>query len=88
VRNLIRSISGLVVLWLLAGGGAGAQSRAESGWTVTVTPTLNPLPVGLCAAVRLLIADAAGETPRNTRGARVTMADFDMTVSGASVAGR
>ena len=82
VRFAIR-IPCLLVVCLLAGAVVGAQRD----WTVTVTPTLNPLPVGLCAAVRLTVVDAAGETPRNARGARVTIADFDMTVSGASVAG-
>jgi hypothetical protein len=62
--------------------------RAQAPWTVTVTPTLDPLPVGLCGAVQLRVVDASGEVPRNARGTRVTMADFDMTVSGASVAGR
>lgn len=65
---------------------AGAQRRppAPAPWTVTVTPTLNPLPVGLCGAVRLAIIDAAaGDAPRNPAGYRVTIADFDLAVTAA-----
>jgi hypothetical protein len=43
---------------------------------------MNPLPVGFCAAVQVSIRDAAGaEVPRNPQGYRITLADFDMTVS-------
>jgi hypothetical protein len=64
-----------------------ASVVAQTPWTVTVTPTLNPLPVGLCAAIQLTVLDASGkDVPRNPLGFRVTIADFDIVVSGASVA--
>jgi hypothetical protein len=65
-----------------------ALASAQVPWVVTLTPTLNPLPVGFCGAVQLTIANpGGGDVPRNPLGYRVTMADFDMAVSGASVAG-
>jgi hypothetical protein len=65
-----------------------ATPFALEPWTVTVTPTMNPLPIGLCGAVHLAVIDpATRDAPRNPLGDRVTMADFDMTVTGASVAG-
>src|SRR6185436_8049435 len=44
--------------------------------------------VGFCAAVHLTVFEGAGgEVPRNPTGFRVTMADFDMVVNGASIVG-
>jgi len=49
---------------------------------------MNPLPIGFCVAVQLTVLDPSiKDVPRNANGSRVTMADFDMAVSGASVAG-
>jgi hypothetical protein len=60
---------------------------AQAPWTVTVTPTLNPLPVGFCAAVQVNVRDASGaDVPRNPQGYRITLADFDMTVSSPDAA--
>jgi hypothetical protein len=68
---------------------AATVAHAQGPWTVTVTPTMNPLPIGFCAAVQLAVLDpSTKDVPRNANGSRVTMADFDMTVSGASVAGQ
>jgi hypothetical protein len=62
---------------------------AQAPWTVTLTPTLNPLPVGLCGAVQLTVMDPAiRDVPRNPQGVRVTLGDFDLSVSGAGAAGR
>jgi hypothetical protein len=53
-----------------------------------VTPPQNPLAIGFCGAIQLTVVDpATKEVPRNPQGYRVTMADFDVAVSGASVAG-
>jgi hypothetical protein len=66
---------------MLAAPGAFAQAP----WTVTVTPQMNPLPVGYCSAVQLNVLDASGkEPPRNPQGQRITMADFDMTVASSN----
>jgi len=86
-------VRSIVVLAALAMGGTGAHgARAEkqavrhaaaqsSPWTLTVTPTMNPLPVGSCAAVHVTVVDANGrEPPRNPLGYRITIADFDMSV--------
>ena len=59
---------------------------AQSPWTVTVTPTMNPLPIGFCAAIQVRVLNESGrDTPRNAAGARVTIADFDITMSGTNV---
>jgi hypothetical protein len=56
---------------------------AQSPWTVAVTPTMDPLPVGFCGAIHLTVFDGPGrEVPRNPLGFRVTLADFDIAVSG------
>ena len=60
---------------------------AQSPWTVTVTPTLNPLPVGFCSPVQVTVTAPGGDTPRSPSGARVTISDFDMSVTGSSVIG-
>jgi hypothetical protein len=73
---------------LVACSFAPAAVFAQKPWTVTLTPSLNPLPIGFCSAVHLTVIDpATNDTPRNSQRQRVTIADFDMTVSGASVAG-
>jgi hypothetical protein len=54
---------------------------------VTVTPTLDPLPLGMCGAVHLTLLDpVTRDVPRNPQGYRINMADFDMTVSGGTSA--
>ncbi len=76
----------------LAALGVAATSVAvaqvpPSPWNVTVTPT-SPLRIGICGAVQLSVLNATGtDVPRNKQGHRITMADFDMSVSGPGVAG-
>lgn len=84
--SLGRSATMVCVALSVSAGCAAAQSP----WVVTITPTLNPLPIGLCAAVRLEITDSTKQVPRNAAGYRVTLADFDLAVSApkeAAVAG-
>ena len=55
---------------------------AQNPWTVKVYSTLNPLPIGVCAAVRLDILDpATSAKPRRPTGDYVTITDFDVTVT-------
>ncbi|MEP6690810.1 MAG: hypothetical protein ABJD07_06610 [Gemmatimonadaceae bacterium] len=57
-------------------------ASAQGPWAVTLTQTMNPLPIGFCAAIHLTIFDAVGgDVPRNPLGYRVTMADFDIAVA-------
>ncbi|HLG57013.1 MAG TPA: hypothetical protein VI485_16860 [Vicinamibacterales bacterium] len=59
-----------------------ASVVAQTPWTVTVTPTMNPLPVGACAAIQLTVFDASiKDVPRNPLGVRVTIAEFDIAVT-------
>lgn len=60
---------------------APALASAQAPWDVALTPTMNPLPVGACAAVQLTLLDRSSrDVPRNPLGQRVTIADFDVTV--------
>jgi hypothetical protein len=73
-----------VVMTILAAGLAGAPMAhaQQPPWTVTLTPTLNPLPVGLCGAIALRVFDeGTRDVPRNPLGFRLTMADFDIALS-------
>ncbi|MEO8577508.1 MAG: hypothetical protein ABI556_12440 [Gemmatimonadales bacterium] len=66
------------------------SSQAQAQWTVKITPTLNPLPIGLCAAIRLSVTDSTNQVPRNSSSYRVTLSDFDLSVTApnpAAVAG-
>ena len=48
---------------------APTLTSAQAPWTVTITPTLNPLPIGLCGAVQIQLVDASGNArPRNPAG--------------------
>src|SRR4051812_39038602 len=72
--------------------GLATVISAQTPWTVTVTPTMNPLPIGFCAAVRVDVRDASGsEAPRTPQGYRIPLADFDLAVTSpnpASVVGQ
>lgn len=71
---------------ILAMGAAFAQDAA-SPWRVTLTPP-STVRVGSCGAVQLSVQNAAGtDAPRTASGYRIGMDQFDMSVSGAQVAG-
>ncbi|MEP6692200.1 MAG: hypothetical protein ABJD07_13655 [Gemmatimonadaceae bacterium] len=75
-----------ICLALAVGATSAAAQRGDppAPWTVTLTPTMNPLPAGFCAAVRLTVMDGSGkDVPRNAAGYRVTIADFDLAVTAA-----
>ncbi|MDB4882918.1 MAG: hypothetical protein JWL95_1684 [Gemmatimonadetes bacterium] len=60
-------------------------ARAQAPWTMTLTPTMDPLPIGSCGAVWLSVKDSTGaDAPRNAAGNRVTIADFDLSVASAN----
>lgn len=64
---------------------APSVARAQEPWTVSLVPTMNPLPIGSCGAVWLTLKDSTGQdAPRNPAGNRVTIADFDMSVTSAN----
>lgn len=69
-------------LVLVACMGVPALASAQGAWAVGLTPTMNPLPIGSCAAIHLTVLDpAVRDAPRNPLGRRVTMADFDVDVT-------
>jgi hypothetical protein len=60
----------------------GQTVSTAAPWTVTVKPTMDPLPIGFCASVQLSLLDpATKDVPRRASGIRVPMADFDLAVS-------
>jgi hypothetical protein len=59
-------------------------SEARAQWGVTLTPMLDPRPIGLCGAVHITLVDSTGDgTPRNPLGMLMSLADFDMSVTSA-----
>ena len=57
-------------------------------WSVTLTTSLSAIPIGTCAPIGIDLRDAGGkEFPRNPAGKLVSLADFDMTVTGGGAAG-
>ena len=61
---------------------APAMMLPQSPWTVTIRPSLDPLPIGLCGAVQIALVDANGNArPRNPAGYLMGIADFDMSVA-------
>ncbi|MCY7380636.1 MAG: hypothetical protein LH467_15015, partial [Gemmatimonadaceae bacterium] len=61
---------------------ASRSADARGQWAVTIAPTMDPLPLGFCGAVRLQLLDETGkDRPRNPAGQLIGMADFDMSVT-------
>lgn len=70
---------------LLFATGAGAQSP----WSLTLRPANPSLRAGECTPVYLDLFNASGrDSPRNPAGMKVSIADFDMSVTGGAVVGR
>ena len=67
-----------------------ANANAQGPWNMEIKPNTTPLTTGACTPVRLILLDATGkDSPRNPTGMRVSIADFDMTVTpGGAVVGR
>ena len=67
---------------------APAVAHAQVPWSVSITPTVNPLAIGGCTQVRLVLSDpATKDWPRNASGNTVSLADFDWTITGVDRAG-
>jgi hypothetical protein len=84
-----RSIGALACLVFIVASSASPlvaqQATKVSPWAVSLVPTMNPLPIGSCGAVWLTLKDSTGQdAPRNPAGNRVTLADFDLSVAGAT----
>ncbi|MEO6525740.1 MAG: membrane dipeptidase [Gemmatimonadaceae bacterium] len=61
-----------------------SPTRLTAQWTVAVNPS-PVVPIGSCAAVALKVIDPSlRDVPRNPTGNRVTIADFDMTITSPS----
>jgi hypothetical protein len=75
----------VMLLGLLGTLGSPGVGRAQTPWTVTITPAFDPLPIGYCGAVNIAVEDPAAKgIPRNPEGYRVSMADFDMQVTSST----
>ena len=65
-----------------------AAAGGTAPWSVTLTTSLSAIPIGTCAPIGLDLRDASGkEYPRNPAGSLISLADFDLTVTGGGVAG-
>jgi outer membrane protein OmpA-like peptidoglycan-associated protein len=68
----------LTLLGLAATLSAAASSPAHAQWTVSMRAMQNPLPVGQCAAIEVVVTDARGATPLRPNGHQVDWQDFDL----------
>ncbi|MDB4881727.1 MAG: hypothetical protein JWL95_493 [Gemmatimonadetes bacterium] len=79
-----RTDSLVVVFALLLALVSPSAARSQGNgvpWEVTLTPTVNPLPIGSCGAVRLTLEDRARKDhARNTAGSYVQTEHFDLEV--------
>lgn len=77
--SLPRRGSSLILAIVLA---TALASEAAGQWVAKITPTLNPLPIGLCGAVQIQVDDGkGGGRPRNPAGYLISLADFAMSVT-------
>jgi outer membrane protein OmpA-like peptidoglycan-associated protein len=61
---------------------AAVPSRAEAQWTIAMRVMRNPLPVGECSYVEIVVTDADGrQGPPRPDGKQVSGWDFDFTVT-------
>ena len=80
-RTLLLAATSLVSAGSLLSG----QATPAAPWTVEITTSPRTLAIGSCSTVYLGLKDVASkDTPRDARGTRVSMADFDMKASGAT----
>ena len=88
--GLARAVLSFALVAIAITFGLGASAKAQGPWKTEIKPNATPLLTGVCTPVRLVLLDTAGnDSPRNPSGMRVSIADFDMTVtSGAAVVGR
>jgi outer membrane protein OmpA-like peptidoglycan-associated protein len=65
--------------------GATVPSRAEAQWTIAMRVMRNPLPVGECSYVEIVVKDANGrQGPPRPDGKQVSGWDFDFTVTSSA----
>jgi hypothetical protein len=74
-------VAGALVLALASRSAAQGQNGNGVPWEVSLTPTVNPLPIGSCGAVRLTVEDRAKKDhARNTAGSYVQTEHFDLEI--------
>ena len=80
-----RSVIILIARLVIAGWvGAPTLVYAQDPWTVALTPTMDPLPIGGCGRIDLTLVDPRSRdrgVPLNALRERVTIADFDITLT-------
>jgi microsomal dipeptidase-like Zn-dependent dipeptidase len=58
-------------------------------WAVTLKPAVSAIPLGTCGPIYIDLRDATGKDyPRNPAGVLISLADFDMKVTGTGVVGQ
>ena len=68
----------LTLLGLVFALSASALPRTHAQWTVSMRAMQNPLPVGQCTAIEIVVTDARGATPLRPNGQQVDWQDFDL----------
>jgi microsomal dipeptidase-like Zn-dependent dipeptidase len=64
-----------------------APAGGAAPWAVTLKSAVNAIPIGTCAPILVDLRDGK-DYPRNPAGLLISLADFDMTVTGNGVAGQ
>jgi microsomal dipeptidase-like Zn-dependent dipeptidase len=64
-----------------------APAGGAAPWAVTLKSAVNAIPIGTCAPIFVDLRDGK-DYPRNPAGLLISLADFDMTVTGNGVAGQ
>jgi outer membrane protein OmpA-like peptidoglycan-associated protein len=63
------------VLWI------APPSQVAAQWTVSMRAMQNPLPVGQCTAIEIVITDATGRAPLRATGHQIDWQDFDLEIT-------
>jgi outer membrane protein OmpA-like peptidoglycan-associated protein len=61
-----------------------AQGQAQGPWTVAMRAMQNPLPVGQCTAIEVVVRDANGATPLRPDGRQLDWQDFELSFTSAA----
>jgi outer membrane protein OmpA-like peptidoglycan-associated protein len=59
-------------------------AEASAQWTVSMRAMQNPLPLGQCTAIEVVVKDANGGTPVRPNGKQVDWQDFDLSLTTTS----
>jgi outer membrane protein OmpA-like peptidoglycan-associated protein len=82
MRRLTLRPFGLEVL--LTAAALAAVPEAHGQWSVAMRAMLNPLPVGQCTPIEIVVTDANGAAPLRPNGSQLDWQDFELSFAAAS----